>query len=68
MDFENGKYAAQFPFAQPQNTSVVPNATPFIAFDLNMLATCRVEPTIEISVVTQPSNFPLFNRVQQSLA
>ena len=63
IDFENCKYAAQFPFPQLQNTSVVPNATPLIDFDLIMLATGRVEPTIGISVVTQPSNFPLFNRV-----
>ena len=64
MDFENGKYAAQFPFAQPQNTFVVPNATPFIDFGLNMLATGHVKPTIKISVVTQPLNFPVFNRVR----
>ena len=63
MDFENCKYAAQFPFPQLQNTSVVPNATPFIDFDLNMLATGHVEPTIRISDVTQPLNFAVFNRV-----
>ena len=44
MDFENCKCAAQFPFAQPQNASVVPipNATPFIDFGLNVLATGHV--------------------------
>ena len=62
MDFENSKYAAQFPFPQLQNTSLVPNATPLIYFSLNMLATGRVESTIRISVVTQPLNFPFFNR------
>ena len=45
MDFENCKCAAQFPFAQPQNASVVPipNATPFIDFGLNVLATGQVD-------------------------
>ena len=50
MDFENSKYAAQFPFPQPQNTSLVTNATPLIGFSLNMLATGRVKLTIRISV------------------
>ena len=63
MDVENSKYAAQFPFPQPQNTSLATNATPLIDFSLNMLATGRVELTIRISVVTQPLNFPVFNRV-----
>ena len=49
MDFENCKCASQFPIAQPQNASVVPipNATPFIDFGLNVLATglkdCRAD-------------------------
>ena len=30
-----------------------------IDFGLNMLATGRVEPTIRISVVSQPLNFPV---------
>ena len=64
MDFENSKSAAQFPFPQPQNTFLVSNATPLIDFSLNMLATGRVGPTIRICVVTQPLNFPVFNRVQ----
>ena len=63
MDFENSKYAAQFPFPQPQNSSLAPNATPSIDFSLNMLATGRVGPTIRIFVVTQPLSFPSFNRV-----
>ena len=63
MDFENCKYAAQFPFTQPKNTFIVPNATSFIDFGLNMLATGLVGLTIRISVVTQPLNFPVFNRV-----
>ena len=63
MDFENCKYAAPFTFAQTQNTYLVPNAPPFIDFGLNMLATGRVEPTIRISVVTQPLNFLVFNWV-----
>ena len=60
MDFENCKYAAQFPFAYTQNTSIDPNATQFIDFGLNMLATGHVEPTIWISVVTQPLKFRVF--------
>ena len=56
MDIENCKYAAP-------NAYVVPNATPFIDFGLNMLATGRVEPTIRIYVVTQPLNFTVFDRV-----
>ena len=66
MGFENCKKAAQFPFKQPQNTSLVPNATPFIDFGLNMLATGRVELTIRISFVTKPLNFPVFNRVHSA--
>ena len=53
MDFENCKYAAPT-FAQTQNTYLVPNAPPFIDFGFNMLATGCEEPTIRISVVTQP--------------
>ena len=64
MNFENSKSAAQFPFPQPQNTFLFSNATPLIDFSLNMLATGRVGPTIRIFVVTQPLNFPVFNRVQ----
>ena len=67
MDFENSKSAAQFPFPQPQNTFLVSNATPLIDFSLKMLATGRVKPTIRISVVTQPLNFPVFNRVHTTL-
>ena len=32
MDFKSSKHAAQFAIKQPQNTSVNPNATPFIDF------------------------------------
>ena len=64
MDFENSNSAPQFPFPQPQNTFLVSNATLLIDFSLNMLATGPVEPTIRISVVTQPLNFPVFNRVE----
>ena len=65
MNVENCKKAAQFPFKQPQNTSLVPNATHFIDLGLNMLGTGRVEPTTRISV-TQPLNFPVFNRVRSN--
>ena len=64
MGFVNCKNAAQFPFMQPKNTSLVPNTTPFIDFGLNLLATGRIEPTIRISVVMRPLNFSFFNRVQ----
>ena len=63
MGFVNCKNAAQFPFMQPKNTSLVPNTTPFIDFGLNLLATGRVEQTIRISVVMSPVNFSFFNRV-----
>ena len=43
MGYENFKNAAQFPSMQPKNTSLFPNATPFIDFGLNLLATGRVE-------------------------
>ena len=46
---------------------LVPNATPFIDFGLNLLATGRVELTIRISVVLRPLNFLFFNRVSHSL-
>ena len=64
MGFENCKNAAQFPFMQPRNTSLVPNTTPFIDFGLNLLATERVGRTIRISVVMRPLNFSFFNRVE----
>ena len=64
MGIENCKNAAQFPFMQPRNTSLVPNTTPFIDFGLNLLATDRVERTIRISVVMRPLNFSFFNRVE----
>ena len=64
MDFESCNSAAQFAIPQSQSTSVISNATPFIDFGLNMLATGHVEPTIRISDVTQPLNFAVFNRVQ----
>ena len=43
MGFENCKYAAEFPFTQPQNTCIVLNATTFIDFGLNVLATGHVD-------------------------
>jgi len=64
MDFENCKNAAQFPFMQPKNTSLVSNTAPFIDFGLILLAIGCVEPTIRISVVMRPLNFSFFNRVQ----
>ena len=64
MGFVNCKNAAQFPFMQPKNTSLVPNTTPFIDFGLNLLATGCVEQTIRISVVMSPVNFSFFNRVK----
>ena len=67
MDFQNFKSAAQFPFPQSQITFIVSNAAPLIDFSLKMLATGRVEPTIRISVVTQPLNFPVFNRVHSTV-
>ena len=63
MGFVNCKNAAQFPFMQPINTSLVPNTTPFIDFGLNLLATGRVEQTIMISVVMSPVNLSFLNRV-----
>ena len=44
-------------------STIVPNATPFDDFGLNMLDVGLAEPIIRISVVTQPLNFPVFNRV-----
>ena len=63
MDFESCNSAAQFAIPQSQNTFVVTNATLFIDFGLNMLATGHAELTIRISVVTQPLSFAVFNRV-----
>ena len=64
MDFENCNPAAQFAIQQSQNSFVIPNATPFIEFDLNVLATGHVGLTIRIFDVTQPLSFAVFNRVQ----
>ena len=64
MDFESCNSAAQFAIPQSQNSFVIPNATPFIEFGLNMLATGHVGPTIRIFDVTQPLSFAVFNRVQ----
>ena len=68
MDFESCNSAAQFAIPQSQNTFVIPNATPFIEFGLNMLATGHVGPTIRIFDVTQPLSFAVFNRVHSSRA
>ena len=63
MDFESCNSAAQFAIAQSQNSFVIPNATTFIEFALNMLATGHVGLTIKIFDVTQPLSFAVFNRV-----
>ena len=63
MDFESYNSAAQFAIPQSQNSFLIPNATPFIEFGLNMLATGHVGPTIRIFDVTQPLSFAVFNRV-----
>ena len=63
MDFESCNSAAQFAIQQSQNTFINPNATPFIEFGLNMLATGHIGPTIRIFDVTQPLSFAIFNRV-----
>ena len=62
MDFENCKCAAQFPFAQPQNASVVPipNATPFIDFGLNVLATGHVDCRADNPDFCYHATFKLF--------
>ena len=64
MDFESCNPAAQFAIQQSQNSFVIPNATPFIEFDLNVLATGHVGLTIRIFDVTQPLSFAVFNRVR----
>ena len=68
MDFESCNPAAQFAIQQSQNSFVIPNATPFIEFGLNMLATGHVGPTIRIFDVTQPLSFAVFNRVEHYLS
>ena len=67
MDFESCNPAAQFAIQQSQNSFVIPNATPFIEFDLNVLATGHVGLTIRIFEVTQPLSFAVFKRVQTQL-
>ena len=64
MDFESGNSAAQFAIPQSQNSFVIPNATPYIEFCLNMLATGHVELAVRIFDVTQPLSFVVFNRVR----
>ena len=54
-----------FGIPQSQNSFVIPNATPFKEFDLNVLATGHVGLTIRIFDVTQPLSFAVFNRVQR---
>ena len=63
MDFESCNPAAQFAIQQSQNSFVIPNATPFIEFGLNMLATGHVGLRVRIFDVTQPLSFAVFNRV-----
>ena len=67
MDFESCNPAAQFAIQQSQNSFVIPNATPFIEFDLNVLATGHVGLTIRIFDVTQPLSFAVFNRVHMHI-
>ena len=68
MDFVSCKYPAQFEIAwKSQNMSVIPYATFFIDYGLNMTATGHVDATIRISDVTQPLNFGVFNRVPKQL-
>ena len=67
MDYESCHSAAQFAIPQSQNSFVIPNATPFIEFDLNVLATGHVGLTIRIFDVTQPLSFVVFNRVDECL-
>ena len=66
MDFESCDSAAQFAIPQSHNTFLIPNATPFIEFCLNMLATGHVGLAIRIFDVTQPLGFAVFNRVHKS--
>ena len=61
MDFESCSSAAKFAIPQSQNSFVIPDATPFIEFGFNMLATGYVGPTIRIIDVTQPLSFVVFN-------
>ena len=61
------KWILKVAIPQSQNSFVIPNATPFIEFDLNVLATGHVGPTIRIFDVTQPLRFAVFNRVQGRL-
>ena len=63
MDFESCNPAAQIAIQQSQNSFLIPNATPFIEFGLNMLTTGHIGPTIKIFGVTQPLSFAVFNRV-----
>ena len=64
MDFESYNSSAQFLILQSQNTFIIPNATLFIEFGLNMLATGDVGPTIRIFDVTQPLSLAVSNRVR----
>ena len=63
MDFESCNSAAQFAIPQSRNTFMIPNATPFIEFGLNMLAAGHVGPANRIFDVTQPLSFAVFNKV-----
>ena len=64
MDRENCNSAAHFSIPQSKNTFVIQNATPFIHVGLNMHAKRHAKLTITILDVTQPLNFPVFNRVK----
>ena len=65
MDRENCNSVAQLSIPQSKNTFVIQNATPFIHVGLNMHAKRHAKLTITILDVTQPLNFPVFNRVQR---
>ena len=61
MDFENYKCAAQFPFAQPSGfSSSIPNATSFINFGLNVLATGHVDCRADNPDFCYHATFKLF--------
>ena len=65
MDFESCNPAAQFAIQQSQNSFVIPNATHFIEFDLNVLATGHVDCKADNPDFCCHATFKLFifNRV-----
>ena len=65
MDRENCNSADQFSIQQSKNAFIIQNATLFIHSGLNMHAKGHAKLTLTILDVTQPLNFPVFNRVQR---